>query len=809
MKKTISLALCLFVASLSLAYDFSYTYSGQTLYYNIISSTNHTVEVTQPSSAWSGYTKPTGYLYIPSTVSYGGTTYSVVSIGSFAFSSCSGITSVSIPSTVTSIESFAFYWCTGLTYVSIPNSVTSIGNFAFDRCSGLSSITIPSSVTSIGANPFEYCSGLNNIYVNSGNTVYDSRNSCNAIIKKTTNKLISGCKNTSIPSSVTSIGEYAFYGCTGMTSISIPSSVTSIENDAFSYCTGLTSITIPSSVTYIGTNPLGRCTGLNSIYVNSNNSVYDSRNNCNAIIKSSTNQLIAGCKNTSIPSSVTSIGEDAFYGCTGLTSITIPSSVTSIGSYAFSCCSGLTSVSIPNSVITIRNDAFGSCTGLTSVILGDNIDSIEYNAFFLCNNLNTVYCYADTPPVFYGYSTSSTFGYCDHVVNKLIVRCSSVSSYSAWASYFNQITCVPFYTLTVLTNNIAYGYASGGGSYAQNATATLSATANNGYHFVRWTDGNTSNPRNVTVTSDMTYTAVFASNNCTITVNSNNSDWGTVSGGGNYQYGQTATLTATSASHYHFERWSDGNTLNPRTISVIEDLSLTAFFAIDSHNITVNTTNPDWCNVTGAGSHEYGSVVTISVSPTNSHYHFDEWEDGSTVPSRTITVLCDTTLYAYFSSDQYNVSATSADPSMGFVTGDGSYDYGSSATITAYPLTGYKFLHWNDGNTNSSRTFIVNQDCEFVAYFGPLQGIDEVQDSEQIIHVFPNPANNVVTLQLQGMTGNAQLTVTDMLGREVMCKQLQGNGISFSVAGWSPDIYLLKITFGDGSSAVRKLTVTH
>ena len=643
--------------------------------------------------------------------------------------------------------------------------------------------------------------------------------------------MISGCKNTSIPSSVTSIGEYAFYGCTGLTSISIPSSITSIDDNAFSYCTGLTSIsipssvtsigdyafssctgltsiTIPSSVTSIGTNPFEYCSGLNNIYVNSGNTVYDSRNSCNAIIKKSTNKLISGCKNTVIPSSVASIGEDAFYGCTGLTSISIPSSVTSIGMYAFYYCTGLTSVSIPNSVITIRESTFGFCSGLTSVILGDNIDSIEYNAFFLCNNLNTVYCYADTPPVFYGYSTSSTFGYCNHVVNKLIVRCSSVSSYSAWASYFNQITCVPFYTLTVLTNNIAYGYGSGGGSYAQNATATLSATANNGYHFVRWADGNTSNPRSVTVTSDMTYTAVFASNNCTITVNSNNSDWGTVSGGGNYIYGQTATLTATSASHYHFERWSDGNTLNPRTISVIEDLSLTAFFAIDSHNITVNTTNPDWCNVTGAGSHEYGSVVTISVSPTNSHYHFDEWEDGSTVPSRTITVLCDTTLYAYFSSDQYNVSATSADPSMGFVTGDGSYDYGSSATITAHPLTGFKFLHWNDGNTNANRTFTVTQDCEFVAYFGPLQGIDEVQESEQMIHVFPNPASDIVTLQLQGFTGTVQLTVTDMLGREVMHKQIQDNGISFSVVGWSPDIYLLRIIFGDGSTAVRKLTVT-
>ena len=315
---------------------------------------------------------------------------SVTSIGGNAFSGCSGLTSISIPSSVTSIGNSVFYGCSGLTGISIPSSVTSIGNFAFSDCSGLTGISIPSSVTSIGDHAFDDCSGLTTITVDADNPVYDSRNNCNAIIETATNELISGCKNTVIPSSVTSIGNYAFsdcsgltsisipssvtsignsvfYGCSGLTGISIPSSVTSIGDHAFCDCSGLTSISIPSSVTSIGSWAFGGCSSLTTITVDVDNPVYDSRNNCNAIIETATNKLISGCKNTVIPSSVTSIGSSAFGGCSSLNSISIPSSVTSIGSSAFFLCSGLTSISIPSSVTSIGSWAFAYCSSLTSV----------------------------------------------------------------------------------------------------------------------------------------------------------------------------------------------------------------------------------------------------------------------------------------------------------------------------------------------------------------------------------------------------------------------------------------------------------
>lgn len=278
----------------------------------------------------------------------------VTSIGYFPFLDCSGLTSITIPTSVTSIGEEAFMRCSGLTSVNIPNSVTYIGSGAFSGCSNLASITIPNSVTEIGDGVLAGCSRLISIQVESGNSVYDSRGDCHAIIETQSNKLIAGCVNTIIPDGVTSIGKYVFSGFSELTSIVIPNSVTSIGDGAFA-STGLTSVSIPDGVTTLGFSAFRDCSSLTSIV---------------------------------IPNSVTSIGEYAFEGCSNLTSITIPNSVTFIDFGAFAS-TGLTSITIPGSVQNIPEDAFAnSC--LTSVTIDEGVKSIGAYAFGRCENLSKV-----------------------------------------------------------------------------------------------------------------------------------------------------------------------------------------------------------------------------------------------------------------------------------------------------------------------------------------------------------------------------------------------------------------------------------
>ena len=323
---------------------------------------------------------------------------SVTTIRYNTFEGCYSLTSVTIPNSVTSIERSVFEGCSALTSVTVPNSVTSIGDGAFKGCTSLTSVSIPNSVTSIEGNAFSRCTALTSVKVESGNPKYDSRENCNAIIETASNTLVTGCKNTIIPKKVTSIGQDAFWGCSGLTSVTIPNRVESIKPRAFGECSGLTSVTIPNSVKSIEMLAFAACSGLNSIKVESDNPKYDSRNNCNAIIETASNTLIAGCKNTIIPSDVISIGLDAFSGCSGLTSVTIPNSVTSIGDGAFGGCTGLTSATIPNSVTFIGGFAFSGCKKLTLLKIGSGTNKIDYYAFENCPELTDVYCYAEKVP---------------------------------------------------------------------------------------------------------------------------------------------------------------------------------------------------------------------------------------------------------------------------------------------------------------------------------------------------------------------------------------------------------------------------
>ena len=305
---------------------------------------------------------------------------SVTSIGEWAFFQCSGLISVNIPNSVSRIGELAFYGCSSLTSVNIPNSVTSIGERAFSNCSGLKSVTIGNSVTSINGNAFTGCNSLISLVVEDGNNIYDSRDNCNAIIETHSNTLISGCNNTIIPNGVSKIGESAFCGCSGPASIIIPNSVTSIGERAFLNCSGLTSVNIPNSVTSIGEWAFDGCSSLTSVNIPNSVTTIDMG-------------VFLGCSSltsATIPNSVTSIGDAAFQGCISLTSVNIPNSVTSIGEWAFFRCSSLTSVTIPNNVTSIGEEVFEGCNSLISVTIPKSVTSIGYRAFSYCSGLTSV-----------------------------------------------------------------------------------------------------------------------------------------------------------------------------------------------------------------------------------------------------------------------------------------------------------------------------------------------------------------------------------------------------------------------------------
>ncbi|MCR5512174.1 MAG: leucine-rich repeat domain-containing protein [Prevotella sp.] len=334
-----------------------------------------------------------GDIVIPSSVVYNDNEFSVISIGSGAFSNSYGLTSVTIPNSVTGIENSTFSGCSGLTSITIGSGVAIIGEDAFKDCSNLTTVNI----TDLEA----WCK-----------IPFNWKNSPMMYAK---HLLLNGeeIKDLVIPNDITTIGCFTFRNCSGLSSVTIPTSVTIIEGEAFEYCSNLTSVTIPNSittiggsaffgcnklnainipnsVTSIGSNAFSDCSGITSIIVENGNTYYDSRENCNAIIETSTNTLLTGCQNSTIPNGITNIENNAFRNCSGLVSITIPNCVTAIGENAFAGCTGLATITIPNSVLSIGKSAFYGCSGLTSATISNSVTEIGTSIFQNCTSLTSI-----------------------------------------------------------------------------------------------------------------------------------------------------------------------------------------------------------------------------------------------------------------------------------------------------------------------------------------------------------------------------------------------------------------------------------
>ena len=607
-----------------------------------------TAEVTyQGDDSDSNFDRYSGEVVIPSSVIYNSVTYSVTSIGQYAFSGCGSLTSIEIPYCVTSIGGGAFFNCGSLTSIEIPYSVTSIGTQAFYYCTGLTSVTIPNSVTSIGNQAFYYCSSLTSV---------------------------------TIPNSVTSIGEEAFYGCSRLTSVTIPNSVTSIGERAFSYCSGLTSVSVEVD-----------------------NTIYDSRDNCNAIIETASNTLVAGCKNTIIPNSVTSIGDGAFAGCRSLTSVTIPNSVTSIGNDAFYYCTGLTSVTIPNSVTSIGNQAFYGCSGLTSVT-----------------------CEAVNPPAL----GNAVFDQVDKSI-PLYVPAESITAYQTAADWneFTNIQAIPSSggDTPLLTEKVQIGDL----YYNLNTTdQTAEVTSQNGeYPYWSTTITTADIPASVTY-NDTVYSVTSI---------------------GEYAFSDCIGLTSVAIpnSVTSIGNWAFSGCSGLTSVTIPSSVISIGEYAFSWCSNLTSVTIPN--SVTSIGYNAFrdcSSLTSVTCEavnpPATDNFAFNQVDKSIPlyVPAEGIAAYQAATGWNEFTNIQaikssggdtpifpddpgtltYNLELHAAVVGGDTIAGQapagaGGYPAGTEVKITARDIPGYEFVQWSDSVTDMTRTIVVNESMTLTALY--------------------------------------------------------------------------------------------
>ncbi len=460
--------------------------------------------------------------------------------------------------------------------------------------------------------------------------------------------------------------------------------------------------------------------------------------------------------------------------------------VTAIGDYAFDCCEELSFVSVPSTVTSFGYGAFANCSSLTQITIPFNVSYIGSWCFSGSYNLSEFYVHAITPPTLAGSAFSNSAS-----SKNFHIPVGTLSAYqSSWGAYYTYLEVLFNFNVNVNTNDSTYG--TGSYSALSDSTIMLIALANYGYHFDHWSTGSTANPDTITIVSDSTVTAYFIG----LTVISDSSVYGTAA---HTKIGDhLEKITATANYGYHFDHWSNGSTVNPDTITLVGDSTVTAFFERNTYYITANVNDSSFGSVANDSAFYLDTLMVVAIPVV--HHHVVSWHCQGIVNISTdkdtvwVRMTGNRTLTCNFAIDTHTVNAVPSDPVRGMVTQSGTeFVYLTPCTVEAIPYSGYTFAGWSDGATYNPYTFAVTKDVELTAIFLAEGEVDIEEINAKGINVYSYEGYIVV----EGAEA-MDVQVFDIMGRRAA--RINNNGHTEALPN---GIYLVKV----GTLPSRKVAV--
>ncbi|MBO7594397.1 MAG: leucine-rich repeat protein [Salinivirgaceae bacterium] len=642
-----------------------------TIFWNVEHKGDYIFRVTNESSHQAEILKYIGadsVLSIPASVTFSSTAHTVTTISETAFKGCENLKSVTIPDVVENIGDSAFYGCSRLPQIVIPNLVTAMGQGVFGDCCSLTIYCIATSKPKqwqADWNPDDYPVVWGTKI--DGDFIYQITNAARreiSIVKYAgkDSVLVIPSKPiiNSLECSITRIGDYAFAECDSLVRITIPNSVQNIGDYAFAGCSRLSEVVIGSGIASIGESAFSECGAVSSIKIG---------NATPPTISESTFEDVDKWITIDVPCTNIDEYKDSDYWSDFVNYYEPPVYAVTVKAENSKC----GNVTITRQPTCDNNQAVFAATSNTGFAFDHWSDGNTENP-------HTVAVTKDTSFIaFYSAAEVSV----------------SITTANAVQGSVTELSRIHYYSDEI----------------------TVSATANYGYHFTGWSDNVTTNPRTITLIKDTTIQAQFAINQYEISVNCNETERGTVSGGGSFNYLTDNTILATANYGYEFVHWSDNNTDNPRTIHLSRDTAFTAVFAPKVYELSVTSANEDLGTVAGSNSFDYKTVATIYATAIAAHHHFVQWNDGNRQNPRTVQVLSDTVLVAMFAIDSFNIAATSNNEELGIVTGGGLIAYGTAVEVMALPQPHCHFVEWSNGANGTAQTFNVEKDTAIAAVF--------------------------------------------------------------------------------------------